>query len=451
MFAFYDFETTGTSPAFDQPLQFAAILVNEDFEELDRIDTRCRLVPHVLPAPWALAVTGVTPDQLEDPGLPTLFDFTQQLANIIQMWGPATWVGYNTIAFDEEVMRQALYQNLHPDFYLTQKAGNDRMDIMKLVYAVWELANDALTWPTNDKNQPVFKLDQLAPANGFEHENAHDALADVEATIFIAQLIRERAPKVWSQALRNRSSARVNELLEAGQPLQLIERFGAAPPRSYLGAFAGRNPKLNSRVGFLDLDLVDPKELDDGDDDLLLTAVSKSPKLVRSLAVNKFPSIYAAHEVSDEAKDRAQNLARMKALHARIGEAMEARFADAPEPEHVEEMIYGGFFSQSDRQVLSRVRFASWAERQSLLAEVEDHRIKTLGHRLLYAYAPDLLTGQFRDKTKEAIRTRWGADDAPWTTFEDVEKQLAEISEQGALPATAIADLRSFYQAKQAF
>ena len=123
MFAFYDFETTGTSPAFDQPLQFAAILVNEDFEELDRIDTRCRLVPHVLPAPWALAVTGVTPDQLEDPGLPTLFDFTQQLANIIQMWGPATWVGYNTIAFDEEVMRQALYQNLHPDFYLTQKAG----------------------------------------------------------------------------------------------------------------------------------------------------------------------------------------------------------------------------------------------------------------------------------------------------------------------------------------
>ena len=59
MFAFYDFETTGTSPAFDQPLQFAAILTDDNFNEIERVNIRCRLSPHILPAPWALAVAAV--------------------------------------------------------------------------------------------------------------------------------------------------------------------------------------------------------------------------------------------------------------------------------------------------------------------------------------------------------------------------------------------------------
>jgi exodeoxyribonuclease-1 len=52
MFAFYDFETTGTSAAFDQPLQFAAILTDDEFNQIERVDIRCRLSPHILPAPW---------------------------------------------------------------------------------------------------------------------------------------------------------------------------------------------------------------------------------------------------------------------------------------------------------------------------------------------------------------------------------------------------------------
>jgi len=37
MFVFYDLETTGTSPAFDQPLQFAAILTDDKFNQIERI------------------------------------------------------------------------------------------------------------------------------------------------------------------------------------------------------------------------------------------------------------------------------------------------------------------------------------------------------------------------------------------------------------------------------
>lgn len=37
LFVFYDLETTGISPAFDQPLQFAAILTDGEFREIERV------------------------------------------------------------------------------------------------------------------------------------------------------------------------------------------------------------------------------------------------------------------------------------------------------------------------------------------------------------------------------------------------------------------------------
>ena len=61
MFAFYDFETTGTSPAFDQPIQFAAILTDDDLNQIERVNIRCRLSPHILPSPWATSLERLAP------------------------------------------------------------------------------------------------------------------------------------------------------------------------------------------------------------------------------------------------------------------------------------------------------------------------------------------------------------------------------------------------------
>jgi transposase-like protein len=91
-FALYDLETTGLSPAFDQPLQFAAILTDDAFREIERVNLRCRIAPHIIPSPWALAVTGVGPAQLLDPALPRLFEFTQQISTLIDRWSPDIWM-----------------------------------------------------------------------------------------------------------------------------------------------------------------------------------------------------------------------------------------------------------------------------------------------------------------------------------------------------------------------
>ena len=64
-FIFYDTETTGLAAGYDQILQFAAIVTDDDFNVLEESNLRCRFLPHVVPSPTALIVTHVLPSDVE--------------------------------------------------------------------------------------------------------------------------------------------------------------------------------------------------------------------------------------------------------------------------------------------------------------------------------------------------------------------------------------------------
>ena len=198
-FVFYDAETTGSDTFYDQILQFAAIKTDDALNEVDRFEIRCRIQPHILPAPGALLVTGVTLDQLSDPALPSHFEMAATVHAKLTEWSPAVFAGYNSLEFDEDLLRQAFYQSLLP-VYLTNSNGSSRLDVMRLALAANEFEPGHLKIPARDDGVPTFKLDRLAPANGFLHPNAHDAMADVEATIFLAKLMMEKTPWVRSVA-----------------------------------------------------------------------------------------------------------------------------------------------------------------------------------------------------------------------------------------------------------
>ncbi|MEL7803206.1 exonuclease domain-containing protein [Sulfitobacter pontiacus] len=450
MFVFYDFETTGTSPSFDQPIQFAAILTDYDFNQVERVDIRCRLSPHILPAPWAMAVTGVTPEQLIDLNLPSWFDCSDQIRGLIKRWAPATWTGYNSIAFDEEFLRQPFYQNLHPNIYQTQFDHNDRLDLMKVIYAVWDRAPDILEWPRDENDRISFKLDRLAPASGFTAHNAHDALGDVEATIYMASLIRDRAPAVWAQCLRNQDKNEVSDTLNSGQPLLLIERFGAAPPLSYLGVYAGTNPQNRNAMGFLDLEASNVAELVDADDVTLAKAVSGSPKLIRTVSINKVPNIFTILIPKPVDVAAAKLVGSRSDFQKRVGQALADRFADRKEPDHVEKQIYGGFYSAADKHILEEFEAADWRRRAELVAKLEDARLRQLGRRLIYWNAPELVSESYAAGAQAAIWDRWMSNepDAPWMTKAKVEKQLDEVAIAGAISPDQFKAISAFYQNK---
>jgi exodeoxyribonuclease-1 len=65
------------------------------------------------------------------------------------------------------LIQHTFYRHLH-DPYLMLKGGNCRVDLLKLVQLAHTLGQGALIIPTADDGRVTFKLDRIAPLNGFE-------------------------------------------------------------------------------------------------------------------------------------------------------------------------------------------------------------------------------------------------------------------------------------------
>ena len=430
-FIFYDFETSGLSSAFDQPLQFAAIVTDEKLVELERVNIRCQIAPHILPSPYALHVTNIHPDQTVEPSLPNPFEFAQTLQEFIAKWSPACWLGYNTIAFDEPMMRQMFYQNLQPEIFATQMNGNTRLDVMKMVMATHAEIPDALTWPLGDNDKTSFKLDRLAPANGFAHANAHDALADVEATIFMFHKIQLGAPSLFAKLLRAREKTVISTELKSYLPMEITLCFGGNLPRTYQGCYCGTSKSNSNTIGFADFDLNDAAELAGASEHEVTGLIESSPKKIRTLAVNKSETFRRIDHPTASMLEFCEAVKNSADLRTYVSKALSERYEERDEADlEIEEKIYSGFYSKPDKDLLFEFQKASWVERVSIVNSFDDVRLRQLGKRLIAFYAPELLSSEQQNSLKEFLANRWSPslEKVPWTTANDIWSSLSELS-----------------------
>ena len=448
-FVFYDFETTGTSVTYAQPLQFAAIVTDENFNVLDTVDWRCRIAPHILPAPYALKVTNLAPEQVTNNNLQSAFEFAQSLYQFLEKWQPAIWIGYNTIKFDEPMLRQLFYQNLQPSIYATSMNGNSRLDVMKMVWATYSLRPGILTFPENDKGKPSFKLDQLAPANGFAHENAHDALADVEATIFILNKIKSADPDFFDDLLRTQDREYIGSLLRSFEPVQVTLRFGGAPPKTYHGCYCGTNIHNKNEIAFADFDAIYAEALVGLSDPEILEAITLSPKIIRPLRLNNAETIMRLANPTVEQRSFCEKISRSDYFVSRVSSILPQRFEEAEEEGDitVEEKIHGGFYSHYDQDVLAEFQTADWQRRQELVEQFEDKRLVQLGRRLIVFYSPHLLREEQKSAFKSFVKSKWESTDpdADWTTICDVQDDLNEMKSDETVSEEYLERLINFY------
>tara|TARA_R110002110_G_scaffold85816_4_gene223695 strand:+ start:29168 stop:30577 length:1410 start_codon:yes stop_codon:yes gene_type:complete len=402
-FVFYDTETTGIDTSFDQILQFGAIRTDNDLNETDRFETRCRLLPHVVPAPMALAVTRVTPAMLEDPSLPSHLEAMRRIAQKLDEWSPACIAGYNSLSFDENLLRQAFFQTLHPP-YLTNTNGNIRADVYRMVLAVSVHSPSTLKIPFGPNGKPSRKLDALAPANGFDHTNAHDALGDVEATIFIARLIRDRAPHLWSAIMDTTVKSRVVERLLDDRPIVQTEVFGQSVQNRLVVGLAC-NPDYNAEVGVFDLSF-DPESYMDLPLEGLVDTINGKPKPIRVVRANAQPILIDPSIVEDgvmrelpdpqEGARRADLVLGNQGFRKRVGEALSQRYPEREPGQWVEEQIYDGFIGSADSQRMREFHAAQPSERIKIAHMFEDRRLKELAFRQIYFEAPEALEPKLR-------------------------------------------------------
>lgn len=408
-YVFYDTETTGTDTTFDQILQFAAIRTDDDLNELDRFEIRCRLMPHVVPAPGALLATRVTRAMLTDPSLPSHYEAMQIVAQKLRKWSPATFIGYNTLAFDEPLLRQAFYQTLQP-IYLTNTNGNKRADVLRLAQATAALAPNAITVPINHNERPTLKLDMLAPANGFAHENAHDALADVEATIYMARLIRDRAPAVWASLMPLVDKSEVQTRVLSGQPLCLVE-YHMGRPTVLPVVGCGQSPDNPTMLGVFDL-TKDPEPLLQLDVDGLVKAMQGPDRALRIVTSNKMPAVVDMSLGPDfgiaamDVARRASQIVQDGPFAARVGQALAQRYPPWPAAEVVEARMYEGFPSRADEGRMQAFHGATWPERADLVETFEDDRLRELGRRIVFLEQPEVLRPELRHGLEAWLQNR---------------------------------------------
>jgi exodeoxyribonuclease I len=435
-FVFYDTETTGVSTNFDQILQFAAIHTDVDLNELDRVEMRCRLQPHILPHPGALRVTGMTIDQITDAELPCHYDMIRAIRAKLLSWSPAVFVGYNSLNFDEKLFRQALFQTLHPP-YLTNTNGNCRADAMALVQVASAFAPGCLSVPCNEHGARIYKLDQLAPANGFDHAHAHDALADVEATIHLARCVKERALDCWNRFVRFATKASAADFIDSEEAFLLTEFYYNKPYHYVVAAFA-RDPEQNAVAFCLDL-RNDPAWLATLSMDELMVALPRSPKVVRKVKLNAAPSLAPIDEIEPpmlgglttrSIAERAQRFREDEALRDRLRDAMVALKPVYESSEHIEEQLYSEFLTPLDEARMEQFHTAPWAERAPVVETFDDTRIRHYGRRLIYAHDPELLDPAHRSEIDQLIQLRLLADPPPvkkWTTLRVAHDATVEM------------------------
>ena len=209
---FYDFETCSSNVSYGQIIQAAAVLVNDNFQELDRYEGRCKLSPGIIPEAMALIVNKTTPKILKETNL-SHYQMIRQMMEKFNQWKNSIFIGYNSINFDEEFLRRTLFKNLdYP--YLTVTNGNERADLFSLTRASYLYYPNCIKTPISAKNNPVFKLDKLAPMNGIKHDDAHSAISDVLATVEIAKLLSKTAPNVWKTSLMTTNKDKTLQLIK---------------------------------------------------------------------------------------------------------------------------------------------------------------------------------------------------------------------------------------------
>lgn len=211
-FYWYDFETYGNKPSTCRPIQFAGVRTDEDLIVVgDPLVLHSRPTPDFLPCPESCLVHGITPQVLFKKGV-TEANFAKAIHAELSEPGTCS-VAYNGMRFDHEVMRYLFHRSLIEPYGWHWRDECSRWDLVDVARAAYSLSPNALQWPLREDGAPSFKLEHLAAANEIDHENAHDALSDVMATIGLARRLKAADPAFFQSVLQLRDKSTVAELL----------------------------------------------------------------------------------------------------------------------------------------------------------------------------------------------------------------------------------------------
>lgn len=229
-FVFHDYETYGAETKKLRASQFASINTDSKFNIIDSskknfyADVQLDYVPDI----EASFITGVTPIDVkgfkESKEYPVYDERTFfKVINSLFSKENTCSLGFNSINFDDEVSRNGFYRNLLPIYKREFDKNCARYDIYPMAKMFSFFYSDKL----NLAEEGSMKLSNLSSRNGFIPSGGyHDALVDVEATIFITNMFKDLNPKLFNHLLNvTNKQYRTNEVNHCinNQEILLVE------------------------------------------------------------------------------------------------------------------------------------------------------------------------------------------------------------------------------------
>ena len=224
-FFFYDLETSGLSAREDRIMQFAGQRTDMDLNPIgEEVNILVKMQNDTLPSPGAIMVTKITPQSTQADGLSEA-EFCHYLQENIFTENTVA-VGFNSVRFDDEFMRHTFWRNFYDPYEWEWKEGRSRWDILDVVRMTRALRPEGIVWPFREDGKPTNRLELITKLNGIEHEHAHDALADVFATISVAKLIKEKQPSLFKYLFDNRDKRVLKRKFNLETPVPFVYSSG---------------------------------------------------------------------------------------------------------------------------------------------------------------------------------------------------------------------------------
>lgn len=452
-FFFYDLETSGFSARYDRIMQFAGQRTNDELELIGQpVNLLVKLTDDILPSPGAVLTTHITPQMTVADGISEA-DFCRYFLE--QVATPDTTIlGYNSTRFDDEFIRHTLWRNFRDPYQWAWAEGRDRWDLLDVTRLVRALRPEGINWPTKrvaetDQLITTVNLVDMAKCNGFENDNAHDALADVKALINLARLLRRSQPTMWRYLLDHHDKHSVLNIITPGQPKPFVYasgRYSSSYQKTTVATVIAEGRTPNSYLVWdLRYDPVDFTSLSEAEILGNLTADRATrrqddfvPIPIKELSINKCPAV-APLGVLDAASETRINLSRaevMRHYHQLNSQAgLVKRLTKVwckrpafPPASDVEGKLYDSFTPKSDQAKIRLVAAADSAGLADLHPNFTDERLDEL---------------LFRYKARQYPTSLSEAEEERWRKFRRVklERELpAYLSELSKLASSPAAD-----------
>lgn len=430
-FLFYDLETTGLKSRSGRIMQFAAQRTSLNLELIgDPFNIIVSLTDEILPDPYAILTTGITPQQTIRNGV-TEAAFAKIVSE--QAFTPNTIaIGYNTIRFDDEFMRNCFYRNFYDPYEYSWKDGRSRWDLLDVVRMTRALRPDGILWPVSEDGKAVNKLELITKLNGIVHEHAHDALSDVIASIEVAKLLRSKQPDLFAYLFKIKDKKEVQKLVDPQKFEPFVYSTGKLGSGfDFTSVFVPiSTPDSMGRIAVYNL-RYDPNDYNGMEVAELRSSIYAKaderkaddfkPFPAKILAYNKCPAVAPLGVLRHEDQERIQldietitrHLQALKESKIKdvIAEAL-GNENDFPPYTDVDEAIYDGFFGPSDKSIIEQIRSASTIEIGSMTPSFSDPRLAELFFRYKARNMPEVLSSD-EAKTWDKYRLKRLEKDLP--------------------------------------